>query len=93
MIKDNIEQLEKEKTRDPKEKEIIIRKQKAYIEAYNKKCEKLRAQLMDTEKEAVNAMEKNKNEIKEKVPKEVPGTDKKENKPSTPEMDDDFVLD
>ena len=95
MIKDNISQLEKEKTKDPDKKKAIIIKQKAYIDAYNKKCEKLRAQLMDTEKEAVNAMEKNKSEIKEKAKPEVPGTkkDDKATKPSTPTLGDDFVLD
>lgn len=96
MIQENINQLNKEKVTDPEKKKIIIAKQQAYIDAYNKKCEKLRAELMVTEKEAVDAMNKNKGEIKEVPKQDVPSKapekkeDKKEEKK---EEDDDFVLD
>lgn len=46
----NIEQLETMKTMDPKEKEKIIRRQRAYVDAYRKKAEKLRVELMDCER-------------------------------------------
>jgi hypothetical protein len=52
FLQQNINRLEKRTNIDPAQKEEIIKKQKAAIEAYNKKAEKLRAQLMETEKEA-----------------------------------------
>lgn len=56
FIQRNIEQLQNMKNMDPAKKEEIIKKQKAYIEAYKKKAEKLRAQLCETEKEAAIAI-------------------------------------
>ncbi len=58
FISNNIEQLEKRTNMDPKQKALIIKKQKAYIEAYNKKAAKLRAQLMECEKEAATEIAK-----------------------------------
>lgn len=58
FIKANIEQLENRTNIDPKKKEQIIKKQKAAIEKYQKKSAKLRAQLMETEKEAAKEIEK-----------------------------------
>lgn len=58
FIEQNIEQISKRTNIDPKEKEIIIKKQKAIIEAYKKKSEKLRVEFMECEKEASNAIAK-----------------------------------
>lgn len=52
LLQRNIDQLQNMKNMDPKKKEEIIKKQKAYVEAYKKKAEKLRAQLCETEKDA-----------------------------------------
>lgn len=63
FISNNIDQLEKRTNMDPKEKEIIIKKQKAVIEAYKKKSEKLSAELMEGEKEAATAIAKDDKQI------------------------------
>lgn len=60
----NIEQLENMKTMDPKEKEKIIRKQQAYVEAYRKKAEKLRAELMDCERSGTAELKADNSNIK-----------------------------
>ena len=66
FVSRNIEQLENMKNMDPTKKAIIIKKQKAYIEAYRKKSEKLRAELMETEKQATQELDKDNESIKEK---------------------------
>ncbi len=58
FIQQNIEQLENIKTMDPEKKATVIKKQKAVIENYRKKAEKLRAQLCETEKEAATEISK-----------------------------------
>lgn len=58
FIERNIEQLKNRKNMDPREKALIIKKQKAYIEAYKKKAEKLRAELSDGEREASEEIKK-----------------------------------
>lgn len=63
FISNNIDQLEKRTNMDPKKKAVIIKKQKAVIEAYKKKSEKLRAELMECEKEAATAITKDDKEI------------------------------
>lgn len=56
-IKMNIEQLENRKgDMDENKKAEIIKRQQAIIEEYNKKAEKLRAQLMEEEKDAATAV-------------------------------------
>ena len=77
FIQQNINQLENRSNIDPKKKEHIIKKQQAHIDAYKKRAEKLRAELMETEKDASNAI-KNDN----------PNMSKED----TPNKDDDFVL-
>lgn len=77
FIQQNINQLENRTNIDPKKKEHIIKKQQAHIDAYKKKAEKLRAELMETEKDASNAI-KNDN----------PNMSKED----TSNKDDDFVL-
>ena len=52
FIQQNIEQLQNMKNMDPEKKALIIKKQQAYAISYQKKAEKLRAQLMEGEKEA-----------------------------------------
>lgn len=53
FIKMNIEQLQnRQNDMDPKKKEEIIKRQQAIIDAYNKKAEKLRAELTEEEKDA-----------------------------------------
>ena len=55
FIRNNIEKLENIKNMDPKKKAVVIKKQQAVAERYMKKAAKLRAQLMETEKEASTA--------------------------------------
>ena len=64
FIHRNIEQLQNMKNIDPEKKAEIIKKQQATIEAYQKKAAKLRAQLMEAEKEAATAIEKENPELK-----------------------------
>ena len=58
FISQNIEQLQNMKTMDPAKKAEVIQKQKAVIEQYKKKAEKLRARLCETEKEAATEINK-----------------------------------
>lgn len=58
FIQQNIERLQNRTNMDPKEKEEIIKKQKATVEAYKKRAAKLRAQLLEGEKEASVAINK-----------------------------------
>lgn len=51
FIKQNIERLENMQNMDEHQKKKIIYKQQAAIERYQKRAEKLRAQLIETEKE------------------------------------------
>ena len=64
FIKMNVDQLKNMKNMDEKKKEAIIKKQEATIEAYKKKAEKLRAQLVETEKEVATAIDKENPQIK-----------------------------
>ena len=68
FIEMNIDQLKNIKTMDETKKAEIIKKQQAVIEAYKKKSEKLRAELIETEKEAVVAIKENDPVIKKKDP-------------------------
>lgn len=63
FIRNNIDQLQNRTNMDPKKKEEIIKKQKATIEAYQKKANKLRAELMETEKDASTAQAKEDKQI------------------------------
>ena len=65
FISQNIERLENRSNIDPAQKETIIKKQKATIEAYKKKAAKLRAELIETEKDTVTAMNNENPELKE----------------------------
>ena len=58
FIEQNIERLNSRTNIDPAKKEQIIKKQKAQVEAYKKKAEKLRAELEEGEKDAVTAAKK-----------------------------------
>lgn len=64
FIRKNIEQLQNIKTMDPKKKDTIVKKQQAVIDRYKKKSEKLRAQLVETEKEVASSVSKNNNDIR-----------------------------
>ena len=64
FIQQNIERIEKRTNINPEEKDAIIKKQQAYVEAYKKKAEKLRAELSETEKEAATEIKKADEEIK-----------------------------
>lgn len=55
FIEQNVEILTN-KNMDPAKKEVIIKKQRAQIEAYKKRAEKLRSQLEEGEKDASNAI-------------------------------------
>ena len=65
FISRNIEQLKNTKNMDEARKRLIIRKQEAIVEAYRKKAEKLRAQLMETEKDASLAIAKEDPQMKD----------------------------
>ena len=64
FINKNIEQLENRTNIDEREKQTIIKKQKAIVEGYKKKAAKLRAELSDGEREAATAIKKEDPEIK-----------------------------
>ena len=64
FIEMNIDQLKNIKTIDEAKKAEIIKKQQAVIEQYRKKSEKLRAQLIETEKEAAVAINQEDHDIK-----------------------------
>lgn len=56
-LQNNIEQLQNRKgDMDPKKKEEVVKKQQAALEAYKKRAEKLRAELMEEEKDAATAI-------------------------------------
>ena len=63
-IQKNIEQLQNIKTMDPAKKEEIIKKQKVIIAQYKKRAEKLKAQLLEGEKEASQELQKSNDDIK-----------------------------
>ena len=65
FIEQNIEQLQNMKNMDEEKKAEIIQKQKATAEAYMKKAEKLRAQLMETEKDASTEIQKENPQLKD----------------------------
>lgn len=65
FIQMNIEQLHIMKGGDEAKRKIIIKKQQAAMEAYRKKAEKLRAQLMETEKDAATEIKKEDPQMKE----------------------------
>jgi len=65
FINQNIEQLQNIKTMDPAKKNEIIQKQKAIVEQYRKKAEKLRAELCETEKEAATEIKKEDPQLKD----------------------------
>lgn len=78
FIDKNIEILNNKANIDPKKKEMIIKKQRAKIESYRKRSEKLRAQLEEGEKDAANAIKVDDTKIKDT--------------PSNDNQDDDLVL-
>lgn len=57
-IEQNIEQLNTRTNIDPKKKEEIIKKQRAQAEAYMKRAAKIRAQLVETDKDVADAIKK-----------------------------------
>lgn len=64
FVEMNIDQLKNIKTMDEGKKAEIIKKQQAVIEAYRKKSEKLRAELIETEKDAAVALNDDDSNIK-----------------------------
>jgi len=77
LIKENIELLKRSKSKSESEKKEIIKKQEAICEQYEKRVEKLKAELGETEYEASKALKQNESNLKK--------TDDKSN-------NDDFVL-
>lgn len=64
-LQNNIDQLKNRKdSMDPAKKAEIIKKQQAAVEAYKKRAEKLRAELMEEEKEAATAIKNEDSQIK-----------------------------
>lgn len=64
-LQNNIDQLKNRKDNmDPAKKQEIIKKQQAAVEAYKKRAEKLRAELMEEEKEASTAIKQEDPQIK-----------------------------
>lgn len=84
FIQKNIDQLKNIKNMDPVKKTAIIKKQQAIVEAYKKKAEKLRAELVETEKETASEISKNNSSIKAGTVKPA--------SPKDDEDDDDLVL-
>lgn len=64
-IEKNIIQLKNKSNMDEKQKAEIIKKQRVIIEQYRKRCEKLKAELFETEKEAVVEIDKTNKDIKD----------------------------
>lgn len=64
FINMNIEQLQNMSKMDPKKKAEIVQRQKAIAEGYKKKAAKLRAELIEGERDAANAIKKEDPEIK-----------------------------
>ena len=64
LIKENIELLKRVKNKSEAEKKEIIKKQEAVCEQYQKKIEKLKAELSSTEYEASKALKQNEDELK-----------------------------
>lgn len=64
FIRMNIDQLNNRTNIDPEKKAEIIKKQEATIERYQKKAAKLRAELMEQEKDATKALDKENPELK-----------------------------
>lgn len=83
FLQKNIDRLKRRTNIDPAEKAEIIKRQEAYVKGYLKKAEKLRAQLMETEKEASTAL------AKEDPKMSDTSSDKKEDGPTD---DGDFIL-
>lgn len=78
FIDRNIEQLENRTNMDPAKKETIIKKQKAAAEGARKRAAKLRAQLLETEKDSSKSMKERNKDISRKP---------KANKKETPKND------
>jgi hypothetical protein len=64
FLRMNIEQLSNLKTMDPKQKEKIIQRQEAYILAFQRKAEKLRAELEEGETQAAEELKKDDGDVK-----------------------------
>jgi len=64
LIKENIELLKRVKNKSEAEKKEIIKKQEAVCEQYQKKIEKLKAELGSTEYEASKALKQSEDELK-----------------------------
>lgn len=79
FIQLNIDQLNNRTNIDPDQRETIIKKQQAHIEAYLKKAEKLRAELTEVESDTATTLTNDNKEIKTTS----------QNNPN----DDDFSLD
>lgn len=77
FVRENINRLQNQQSMDEKKKAIIIKKQEAFVTAYIKRANKLRAELIETEKDTAT-------ELKDKP--------KSETKPET-KSDGDLVLD
>lgn len=85
FIQKNVQQLQNMKNMDPQKKATVIKKQQAIAEGYRKKAEKLRAQLIETEKETASEIKSNNTNIKS-------GEVKVDTPSSKSSSDDDFVL-
>lgn len=70
FIELNIEQLQNMKSMDPVKKEEVIKKQRAVIEIYRKKSDKLLAQLQDTSRDTSTSLKQDEVEIKKDDPED-----------------------
>jgi hypothetical protein len=66
-LEQNINRLENKTAMDPKKKEVIVKKQRAYIEAYKKKAAKLLAELTEGEKDAAVALKEDNKKIEQET--------------------------
>lgn len=93
FIEKNIEQLQNRTNMSPTKKANIIKRQQAAAEAKRKKAAKLRAQLMECEKDASEDIKKHDKDIKNAPKKETTSTSSTSTSSTSSSSDDgDLVL-
>lgn len=91
FIDKNIEQLQNRTNMDEKKRAVIVKKQAAAAEAKRKKAAKLRAQLMETEKDTSKALAEHDKDMK-RLPEPDKKSESKSDKKSNNNDDGDLVL-
>lgn len=91
-LEENINLLKNRTNIDPKQRDIIIQRQQAYIKQYKKKAEELRAELSETEKDAAVAAKEDEHKTNASTPEDVPEKPITSDTSSSTMSDDDFSL-